>query len=102
MEIMSRQHRKRPNRKCRPHERLWRDYCVDKHLEDEWLESLNALKSFNLISICEGHLHQNLTNRAYPNINLRIKDEYLPFEFSKIDKKLDLFHRCKDEFLAES
>jgi len=67
------------SRHCREHERLWRDRCVDRNLEDGWLESLNALTSLELISICEGHAtpgHNRLRGR--PGINLRLKASLLP------------------------
>jgi hypothetical protein len=64
---------------CLDHERRWRDRCVDKNLKDVWLERLNALKSFNMVSLCEGHvrLFKNPSSK-YPHINLKLKDQYLP------------------------
>jgi hypothetical protein len=41
------------------YQRQWKDYQVDKNLSDEWLESLNRLKCFDLISVCEGHYQCN-------------------------------------------
>ncbi len=68
-----------PTRICQEHERLWRDYCVDKNLDNVWLERLNSLKSFNLVSICEGHYKQYKNpSGKYPHINLRLKEQYLP------------------------
>lgn len=58
-------------RNCREHERLWRDRCVDKNLKDDWLERLNTLQSFELISICEGHLDRR------PHINLRLRPDLI-------------------------
>ena len=59
---------------CRPHERRWRNYCVDKSLKDEWLERLNDLEAFDLISICEGHGSNAETEHArLPHFNLRLK-----------------------------
>lgn len=68
---------------CQDHERRWRDRCIDKNLQDVWLERLNALKNFNMVSICEGHhrLYKNPSSK-YPHINLRLKELYLP-GFSK-------------------
>lgn len=60
---------------CRPHERRWRDRCVDAGLADEWLESLNSLAVFDLISICEGHPDEpEFEHRRTPHINLRVKE----------------------------
>jgi hypothetical protein len=52
----------------------WNGRFVDIDLEDQWLESLNDLIHFNLISICEGHTDRN----RYPHINLRLKAAFLP------------------------
>jgi len=64
---------------CQDHERRWRDLCVDKNLKDVWLERLNHLKGFNLVSICEGHhrLYKNPLSK-YPHLNLKLKEQYLP------------------------
>jgi hypothetical protein len=70
MRLSTRHHQSEP----RSHERIWRDRRVDRNLKDEWLISLNDLKTFDLISICEGH---NAQRHAYPHINLRLKEEYL-------------------------
>lgn len=60
---------------CRPYERRWRDKCVDAGLDDAWLERLNALAVFDLISICEGHPDEPVfEHRRTPHINLRVKD----------------------------
>ena len=66
-------------RTCKDYERVWHDFCVDKNLQDEWLEHLNRLKTLNLVGICEGH-----PDRApgapgrFPQINLRLKEALLP------------------------
>jgi hypothetical protein len=71
--------RKTPRRKCRDYEREWRGFCVDKNLEDEWLEHLNELKAFDLISICEGHCDRRTEpTRTPPHIKLRLKERLLP------------------------
>ena len=60
---------------CRPHERRWRERCVDAGLADEWLERLNSLAVLDLISICEGHPDEpEFDHRRTPHINLRVKD----------------------------
>ena len=70
--------RRLPRRKCRDSEREWRGFCVDRNLEDEWLERLNALRVFDLISICEGHFNrQQEPARTSPHIRLRLKDGFL-------------------------
>lgn len=69
----------RRNRQCREYERFWRGHCVDRNLDDGWLEALNALDAFNLISICEGHVTERPNSpRARPHINLRLKPSLLP------------------------
>lgn len=66
-------------RDCRPHEKRWRDFCVDKNLQEGWLEDLNELKALNLISICEGHYAQKThPSSKFPHINLKLKEELLP------------------------
>lgn len=60
---------------CRPHERRWRDRCVDAGLADEWLERLNSLAVLDLISICEGHPDEpEFEHSRTPHINLRVKE----------------------------
>jgi hypothetical protein len=70
--------RKTSRRKCRDHEREWSGFCVDKNLEDDWLERVNVLKTFNLISICEGHCDRRTEpSRTSPHIKLRLKEHLL-------------------------
>ncbi len=70
--------RARP-KKCKDYERLWRDRCVDRNLEDDWLERLNNLNALKLIGICEGHHRQRLSSAGrYPHINLRLNEHLLP------------------------
>lgn len=67
-----------PTIQCKSWERPWRTYCVDRSLEDEWLERLNDLSSFDLISICEGHTESGANERRrLPHFNLRLKDDRL-------------------------
>jgi len=67
-----------PKRKCRDYERPWRDYCIDKNLDDDWLERLNDLNVFDLINICEGHPQRvKTTATRYPQIYIKLKDKYL-------------------------
>jgi hypothetical protein len=64
---------------CREHERQWREYCVDRNLQDDWLERLNQLQVLRLINICEGHHDlQTDPSRKSPHFILQLKDEYLP------------------------
>ena len=73
--IIQRSIRSRIQRECREYERIWKGRYVDKHLADHWLEALNGLSCFNLISICEGHTTVDHHPREYPHINLRMKPE---------------------------
>ncbi len=73
-------HRRRV-RPCRDHERRWRDHCVDINLEDAWLERLNQLRCFHLISICEGH-----PGRSRPHVNLKLKQEHHPLIANVFDE----------------
>jgi hypothetical protein len=71
--------RRTARRECRDHEREWRGFCIDQNLEDDWLERLNALEAFGLISICEGHCDgRSEPPRTPPHIKLRLADELLP------------------------
>ena len=64
---------------CQSHEKRWGNLCVDKNLEDRWLEDLNHLSAFNLISICEGHPAPGKnTLSKYTHINLKLKERLLP------------------------
>jgi hypothetical protein len=59
-------------RTCKNYERLWKGRCVDKNLQDTWLEELNRLKMLELISICEGHSEiPTYRPRAFAHISLR-------------------------------
>ena len=76
----------------RPHERLWHEYCVDKNLEDRWLEALNSLHAFKLISICEGHVHYKGRSTRSPHINLRMKKRFLRLFVKRFDSiSVDLY-----------
>jgi hypothetical protein len=71
--------RKTPRRKCAKYEREWNGFCVDRNVEDNWLLRLNSLKSFNLISICEGHCNRREEpSKRIPHIKLRLKDYLIP------------------------
>jgi hypothetical protein len=64
---------------CRENEKHWRDHCVDVNLAEVWLERLNHLLAFNLMSICEGH-HTQVRGSVgrFPHIYLKLKESYLP------------------------
>lgn len=102
-----RQTNRRTMREPRETERIWNNCNVDKNLENAWLETLNSLQLFNLISICEGHVEGRGPFSSRPHINLRIKEQYLPLmarEFDDISndwqrKLTELF--STDETLAE-
>ncbi len=66
---------------CKPHERPWRDWAVDRNLDDGWLERLNNLETLDLVSICEGHVDARPTSaRRSPRIVLMLKKAYMrPF-----------------------
>ena len=64
--------------KCEMHERPWRDWAVDRNLDDRWLERLNNLESLSLVSICEGHLDvKPKCFKRRPCIILRPKEAYM-------------------------
>ena len=64
---------------CKDYERLWREVCVDKNLQDDWLDRLNELETLNLVGICEGHSDRPPgTSGRFPQINLRLKESVLP------------------------
>jgi hypothetical protein len=67
-----------PSTECKTHERPWRDWAVDLNLDDQWLERLNNLETFNLINICEGHIDVYPTSvKRSPRIILRPKEAYI-------------------------
>jgi len=71
--------RRTSRRSCKDHEREWKGFCVDRNLDDEWLERLNDLGAFGLISICEGHCgHRARSSGSPPHIKLRLKETLLP------------------------
>jgi len=66
-----------PSVDCRPYERPWRDWAVDRNLDDQWLECLNNLETFSLVSICEGHIDVKPTSvKRRPCIILSPKVAY--------------------------
>ncbi len=67
-------------RSCPHHKRVWRSFCVDENLKNEWLASLNDLQCFDLISICEGHPSERKSSlRSMPHINFRAKGQLTGF-----------------------
>jgi hypothetical protein len=57
---------------CKDYEKPWKNYCVDKGLDDVWLEKLNSLGNFLLINICEGHEKRRGVGEKEPHIYLRL------------------------------
>jgi hypothetical protein len=70
-------------RPCPEHQKEWHGLYVDKNLHDIWLEKLNLLNVFNLISICEGHYRNQNARSGEPHINLRMKGDMLQSLLSK-------------------
>jgi len=84
---------RRVNRRCPENRRIWGDYFVDLNLRDDWLEALNKLNSYNMISICEGHYQSgNILRGSPPHINLRLKEQYIPLIISELDGVLPQMH----------
>lgn len=67
------------------YQRRWRGYEVDKNLEDDWLERLNALTVFRLVNVCEGH---HACYDSYPLVVLLANDCYVD---ALTDKKNNAF-----------
>ena len=67
-----------PSMECKSYQRRWRDWAVDRNLEDIWLTRLNALETLDLVSICEGHTDVKPTSvRRRPSVILIVKVSYL-------------------------
>jgi len=67
-----------PSMECKPYQRRWRDWAVDRNLEDIWLARLNALETLDLVSICEGHTDAKPTSvKRRPSVILIVKESYL-------------------------
>lgn len=71
--------------KCKEYERLWVNsetndgWCVDAHLTDFWLVSLNRLKTLALKSICEGHLGATGSSQQdHPFLRFRLRSQFIP------------------------
>jgi len=77
---------------CKSYERPWRDWAVDRNLDNHWLERLNNLETLDLVSICEGHLDVKSTSvKRRPFIILSPKNDYLrPITERWYDLKEDL------------
>jgi hypothetical protein len=79
--------RENPRRRCREYEREWRGRCVDVGLADTWLERLNQLEAFRLISVCEGHVSgYSDPHGSVSHVKLRLKEGYLPEVASRWDE----------------
>lgn len=77
---------RRTMRAPRETERIWNNRIVHKNIEDGWLESLNSLKVFELISICEGHANSRRPFSNRPHINLRIREKHIPMMATNFDE----------------
>jgi len=77
---------------CKSYERPWRDWAVDRNLDDQWLERLNNLETLDLVSICEGHIDARPTSaRRSPRVALMLKKDYMrPLTEQWYDLKEDL------------
>jgi hypothetical protein len=83
-------------------ERLWNDHNVDKNLADAWLDALNSLRTYNLISICEGHIDGGRgPNSTRPHLNLRIKENFLPIFVKEFDSISNELHTKMVELFGE-
>lgn len=49
--------------------------AVDRNLQDGWLERLNGLQAFELLSICEGHRNRRAN---FAHINLGLRERFVP------------------------
>ncbi len=95
---MQQPHRtRRLRRPCREHEREWQGRCVDRNLEDQWLERLNSLKAFDLVSICEGHVDRRNRINSAPHVNFRLKSEF----FNSLITEWREWHDLLDRTAAE-
>ena len=87
--------RRTTRRACREHEREWRGFCVDRGLEDDWLERLNGLQTMTPISVCEGHSGRRTEpSRRTPHIKLRLKQDLIRGAARRWDA-------CKMDVLSE-
>jgi hypothetical protein len=85
---------RRVRRRCRSYQREWRGHCVDMNLEDAWLESLNSLIAFDLISICEGHrIGREGRGRRHAHVNLRLKESLVPITVRDFDGHAQVIQR---------
>lgn len=56
---------------CREYEKRWRDLCVDKDLEDSWLERLNSISFGERVFIyetCAGHINPSSWQNDRPRL----------------------------------
>ncbi len=91
---------RRPQRPCRDYERPWKDKCVDKNLKDEWLEDLNALLVFDLVSVCEGHPQSMYT--CQPHLNLQLRPAAVEPVFASRTNVLELVGTQINKLFSES
>ena len=73
----------------------WRYYEVDANLKDAWLEELNSLAVFDLVSICEGHRKSFCKEIYPPHVTL---DWKLPYEDQSHHFWAELLKHLEDGF----
>ena len=81
----------------KPYERAWRNRHVDANLADEWLERLNSLCIFDLVSICEGHWQMKHPYDARPHLNLRMKPHCLSQALAKWGDCKDIIQKTVNQ-----
>lgn len=91
---------KNSKKECWAYEKNWGNFCVDKNLDDAWLERLNKLKAFRLVGICEGHQNRRTGSTSrYPNVNLKLRDEFIdPVVRRWPDLKTEMLKEAREIF----
>jgi hypothetical protein len=57
-------------RSCKDYEKPWKNFCIDKGIENDWMETLCLLKIFDLVKICEGHEKRRGIPEQFPHLDL--------------------------------
>jgi hypothetical protein len=83
---------------CEPHQRHWRELCVDKGLRDEWLEKINALRYWKPYSTCEGHFDR-IGGGAddHPRVWLLLDEKFTPTISKMWDANVQEFQRLRED-----
>jgi hypothetical protein len=83
---------------CQPHQRRWRDLCVDEGLRDEWLERLNALTYWKPYSTCEGHFDRSGAGAGdHPRVWLLLDKKFNKTIADKWDANAEMFQRLRED-----